>query len=38
VSYLWHNPLGVAVVLIVGVAVSLVTARPVRTEPAPRSM
>jgi Na+/proline symporter len=27
VSYLWHNPLGVAVVLVVGVAVSLATPR-----------
>jgi hypothetical protein len=26
VSYLWHNPIGVAVVLVVGMAVSLFTA------------
>ena len=26
VSYLWHNPIGVAVVLVVGIAVSLMTA------------
>ncbi len=26
ISYLWHNPIGVAVVVIVGIAVSLVTA------------
>jgi hypothetical protein len=25
VSYLWHNPIGVAVVLVVGVTVSLLT-------------
>jgi SSS family solute:Na+ symporter len=30
VSYLWHNPLGVAVVLVVGLTVSLFTPRPSR--------
>lgn len=28
VSYLWHNPIGVVVVIVVGMAVSLVTDRP----------
>jgi SSS family solute:Na+ symporter len=38
VSYLWHNPLGVAVVLIVGIFVSLLTARTARTEPVRRGL
>ena len=32
VSYLWHNPLGVIVVLVVGIGVSLVTSRPDSTR------
>jgi Na+/proline symporter len=31
VSYLWHNPIGVAVVLVVGMAVSLLTGPPQRS-------
>ncbi|HTI37848.1 MAG TPA: sodium:solute symporter [Vicinamibacterales bacterium] len=33
VSYLWHNPIGVGVVMVVGVVVSLFTAPPTATEP-----
>src|SRR5262245_3130158 len=32
VSYLWHNPIGVAVVLVVGLTVSLLTASPRATK------
>jgi solute:Na+ symporter, SSS family len=32
VSYLWHNPIGVAVVLVVGIAVSLLTAPETQTD------
>lgn len=33
VSYLWHNPLGVVVVIVVGMAVSLATGRPTPGAP-----
>jgi Na+/proline symporter len=33
ISYLWHNPLGVIVVMIVGIAVSLLTPKPSRPAP-----
>jgi Na+/proline symporter len=34
ISYLWHNPIGVVVVVVVGMTVSLLTPSRTRPEPA----